>query len=126
MHVMGETFRSNRELDPWVSTHCINSSVAAHQDLDELGQPLAIPPPNTRWKALRVRKLAHESQFTQPAGQGIGLATRPRGEVADRMAADMQGWEQLSYLLMEVFKNAWVGIRETGRTTCEAALSDEV
>jgi hypothetical protein len=42
------------------------------------------------------------------------------------MAADMQGWEQLSYLLMEVLKNAWIGIRETGCTTCEAALSDEV
>src|SRR6267378_1581517 len=126
MHVMGETFRSDRELDPRISTHRINGSVAAHEDFDELGQALAIPPPNTCRKTLRVRKLAHQAQFTQPASQGIGLATRSGGEVADRMAADMQGWEQLSYLLMEVFKNAWIGIRETGRSTCEATLSDEV
>src|SRR6266851_967413 len=57
VHVLSQSFRSHRELDPRVSAHRIDGPIAAHQNLDELQQPIAIPLPHTRREPLLISQL---------------------------------------------------------------------
>src|SRR5260221_12873707 len=100
MHILGQALRSDRELDAWIAAHRVNGSVAAHQGLDELGQPGPIPPPCAFGEAFGVRELAHQLQIAQPCGEGIRDAGDRAGwEIADAMAPDVERWKELRDLV---------------------------
>src|SRR6266849_3004102 len=63
VHVLRQAFGCNRKLDSWIAANRVDSSVAAHQNLDEHAKPIAVPAPNGIRETLLTRELAHQFQF---------------------------------------------------------------
>src|SRR5437879_5156910 len=66
MHVLREAFGRDCKLDSWIAAHGVHRAVAAHEDLDELSEPLTVPPPRAIREALLSGSLAHQLEFAQP------------------------------------------------------------
>src|SRR5205814_5599252 len=65
-------------------------------------------------------------ELPQPCFQRVRPATQPGREVRNLVLPHVKGGKELSGLVVKVTHKIWICIRETGSTSGEAALRDEV
>src|SRR5712691_3295978 len=127
VHVLGQALGRDRKFDSWVAAHGVHGPVAAHQYLDELAQPVAVPAPDAIRESLFGRRLAHQVKVPQPLGKRVWFpATRSRRKICDRVLAYVEGPEVPCDQRFEVGDDLRIGVSEARGRASKAALGDEV